>query len=141
MQRTITQMNNTTVSNCARRATYIRVPCVLPKIQEKKHTMCYAFLNVNFVTIISNLAKLAYCLHTIKRMCKLFGWVLLIPKSSLILSPLRSSLHKPPKKPQNFSFFKFLWRCGPTQTLASSFLRFLDHTQRRTIVGRTPLDE
>ena len=25
--------------------------------------------------------------------------------------------------------------------MASSFLRFLDHTQRRTIVGRTPLDE
>jgi len=25
--------------------------------------------------------------------------------------------------------------------MASSFLRFLDHTQRRTTVGRTPLDE
>jgi len=24
---------------------------------------------------------------------------------------------------------------------ASSFLRFIDHTQRRTTVGRTPLDE
>jgi hypothetical protein len=35
----------------------------------------------------------------------------------------------------------FLWRCGPTRAMASSFLRFLDHTQRRTTVGRTPLDE
>ena len=24
-----------------------------------------------------------------------------------------------------------LWRCGPTRAMASSFLRFLDHTQRR----------
>ena len=35
----------------------------------------------------------------------------------------------------------FLWRCGPTPAMTSSFLRFLDHTQRRTTVGRTPLDE
>ena len=39
-----------------------------------------------------------------------------------------------------FTFF-FLWRCGPTRPMASSFLRFLDHTQRRITVGRTPLDE
>jgi len=35
----------------------------------------------------------------------------------------------------------FLWRCDPTRVMASSFLMFLDHTQRRTTVGRTPLDE
>ena len=35
----------------------------------------------------------------------------------------------------------FLWRCGPTRARASSFMRFLDHTKRRTTVGRTPLDE
>ena len=34
-----------------------------------------------------------------------------------------------------------LWRCDPTRVMASSFLMFLDHTQRRTTVGRTPLDE
>jgi len=34
-----------------------------------------------------------------------------------------------------------LWRCGPTQPTASLLLRFLNHTQRRTTVGRTPLDE
>ena len=35
----------------------------------------------------------------------------------------------------------FLWCCDPTRVMASSFLRFLDHTQRHTTVGRTPLDE
>ena len=40
----------------------------------------------------------------------------------------------------HYTFF-FLWCCGPTGVMASSFLRFLDHTQRRTTVGRTPLDE
>jgi len=35
----------------------------------------------------------------------------------------------------------FLRRCGPTRAMAYSFLRFLDHTQRRTTVGTTPLDE
>jgi len=34
----------------------------------------------------------------------------------------------------------FLWRCGPTRAMVSTFLRFLDHTQRRSTVGRTPLD-
>ena len=38
-------------------------------------------------------------------------------------------------------FFFFLWRCDPTRVMTSSFLRFLDHTQRRTTVGRTPLRE
>ena len=40
-----------------------------------------------------------------------------------------------------YTFFFFLWRCGPTWAMASSFLRFLDHTQPRTTVGRTLLDE
>jgi len=38
-------------------------------------------------------------------------------------------------------YFFLLWRCDPTRVMAPSFLRFLDHTQRRTTVGRTPLDE
>jgi len=43
---------------------------------------------------------------------------------------------------QSYSHFNFfLWLCGPTRAMASSFTRFLDHTQRRTTVGRTPLDE
>ena len=39
------------------------------------------------------------------------------------------------------SFFFPLWRCDPTRVMASSFLRFLDYTQRRITVGRTSLDE
>ena len=38
-------------------------------------------------------------------------------------------------------YFLFLWHCGPTRAMATSFLRLLDHTQRRTTVGRTPVDE
>jgi hypothetical protein len=30
---------------------------------------------------------------------------------------------------------------APQWARASSFTRFIDHTQRRTTVGRTPLDE
>ena len=37
--------------------------------------------------------------------------------------------------------FFFLWRCGPTQARTRSFMRFLDHTERRTSVGRTHLVE
>ena len=39
-----------------------------------------------------------------------------------------------------YYLFVFLWRCCPTRVMTSSFLRFLDHTQRCTTVGRTPLD-
>jgi hypothetical protein len=38
-------------------------------------------------------------------------------------------------------FFFFLWRRGPMRAVASSFFRFLDHTQRRNTVGRFSLDE
>jgi len=34
-----------------------------------------------------------------------------------------------------------LWRGGPKRVMAFSFKRFIDHTQRRITVGRTPLDE
>jgi len=37
-------------------------------------------------------------------------------------------------------FIFFYWICGLTRAMASSFLRFLDHKQRRITVGRTPLD-
>jgi hypothetical protein len=30
----------------------------------------------------------------------------------------------------SISFFLSLWRCDPTRVMASSFLKFLDHTQR-----------
>jgi len=40
-------------------------------------------------------------------------------------------------------FFFFFWRNTPLPQWASapSFTNFLDHTQRRTTIGRTPLDE
>ena len=45
------------------------------------------------------------------------------------------------KQNASLTDFFFLWRCGPKCAMASSFLRFLDHTHRRITVGRTPLDE
>jgi hypothetical protein len=38
-------------------------------------------------------------------------------------------------------FFVCFWRDSPHWARASSFTRFLDHTQRHTTLGRTPLDE
>ena len=40
----------------------------------------------------------------------------------------------------SFAFVCF-WRDSPQWAMAPSFTRFIDHTQRRTTVGRTPLDE
>jgi len=40
-----------------------------------------------------------------------------------------------------FVLFLCYWRNSPQWGRASSFTRFLDHTQWRTTVGRTPLDE
>jgi hypothetical protein len=37
--------------------------------------------------------------------------------------------------------FCCFWRDSPQWARASSFTRFLDHTQRRTTFGRNPLDE
>jgi len=37
--------------------------------------------------------------------------------------------------------FVCFWRSSPQWARASSFTKFLDHTQRRTTVDRTPLDE
>ena len=46
-----------------------------------------------------------------------------------------------PVKKRELNYFLFLWCCGPKRAMASSFLKFLDHTQRRNTVGSTPLDE
>jgi hypothetical protein len=40
-----------------------------------------------------------------------------------------------------FTFQNFFWHDSPNWDRASSFTRFFNHTQRRTTVGRTPLDE
>jgi len=39
------------------------------------------------------------------------------------------------------NMFVCFWHNIPQGAMTSSFTRFLDHTQRRTTVGRTPLDE
>jgi len=41
---------------------------------------------------------------------------------------------------KNVALFCF-WHYSPQWARTSSFTRFLDHTQRRTTGGRTPLDE
>ena len=40
-----------------------------------------------------------------------------------------------------YKTFCFFWHDSPQWARASSFTRFLDHIQRRTTFGRTPLDE
>ena len=47
----------------------------------------------------------------------------------------------PVQQNTRLEFFFFLWRCEPTWAVAPSFLKFLDHAQRRITVGRAPLDE
>jgi len=53
---------------------------------------------------------------------------------------LAFQFYKPPITVIKIHFF-FLWRCDPTRVTASSFWGFLDHKERCTTVGRTPLDE
>ena len=47
---------------------------------------------------------------------------------------------------EEYFHYKYLlrsppWRCSPTRTMASSSLRFLDHTQQCMTFSRTPLDK
>ena len=63
---------------------------------------------------------------------------------SWYLSPLvlhLSSVNNNNNNNSLFVCFVCFWRNSPQWVMASSFTRFLDHTQRRTTVGRTPLDE
>jgi hypothetical protein len=47
----------------------------------------------------------------------------------------------PPVALQPSAGYGLLWLCSTVRAMASSSTRFLDHTQRRATVGRTPLDE
>jgi hypothetical protein len=40
-----------------------------------------------------------------------------------------------------YIYYYLLWLCSPAQAMASSFMRFRDHTKRRATVSRIPLDE
>ena len=60
-----------------------------------------------------------------------------LPAHSLVATSTTLS-----RTPNVYTLFILLWHCSPTRSMASSFsMRFLDHTQRRTTVGRSPLDE
>jgi hypothetical protein len=85
--------------------------------------------------------KNIYCLKWLKRTCRVnssrHGYVMFLPTWPLYL-------HYKNQTPLMFlAFFIFILarQPPPQRTMASSFTRFLDHTQRRTTVGRTPLDE
>ena len=59
------------------------------------------------------------------------------PSKQAAIDPLLTNMGHYQTTIQEYEFF--LWRCGPTRVMASSFLRYLDHTQRRITVGMTPL--
>jgi len=43
--------------------------------------------------------------------------------------------------PRTRVFIYFLWCCGPSRRMTTSFWGFTDHTQRHVTVGKGPLDE
>jgi len=61
--------------------------------------------------------------------------------ASLSVKLILAGPYKISDKIADFRAISFSWRDSPLVGLASSFTRFLDHTQRHTTVGRTPLDE
>ena len=65
-----------------------------------------------------------------------------ITQIKLMISIVRHKLHdQKSKEEMGEELLVCFWRDNPLCTRASSFMRFLDHTQRRATVGRTPLDE
>ena len=63
----------------------------------------------------------------------------MFPKAGVCKSQTRNRFLS--KRSQTMYFFFSFGATAPQWAMASSFVRFLDHTQRRTTVGRTPLDE
>ena len=61
------------------------------------------------------------------------------PKLDVYESVHRDTAMKITNKMNYFLFL--LWYCDPTRVMAFPFTRILDHAQRRTTFGRTPLDE
>ena len=79
-----------------------------------------------------------YCGHP-QGKSKILGYILYIKKQDTLFSKFKV-LYILCNKHVGLRFY-FLWPCGPTRSRASSFLRFLDHTQRHTTLGRNPLDD
>ena len=95
--------------------------------------MC--FLRVTCPDVHLSHTKLNYCSY--KPTVVKISWL----KNQLYFPEWNNKCTYYSRERRKRSFFFCLWRCDPTRVMASSFLRFLDHTQRRTTVGRTPLDE
>jgi hypothetical protein len=61
--------------------------------------------------------------------------------SYILASKYSLSFHFLYIRQNSFTASYFMWRCDPTRSTTSSFLRFLDHIKRRTIFSKTSLDE
>ena len=66
---------------------------------------------------------------------------LLLTNTELSLNICKLMINNRPRPSPVLVVVVFFWRDSRQRAMAYSFLRFLDHTQRRTTVGRTPLDE
>jgi len=65
------------------------------------------------------------------------GWSIYSPDNAA----LSHRLYAMPHNNKSNRLFICFWRDNPQLARASSFLRFLDHTQQRTTVGRNTLDQ
>jgi hypothetical protein len=81
----------------------------------------------------STLCGVASCIVNSAKTCDELASVV----DGALLNPCRMKCYSFPL----CRYFFLLWRCDPTRVMVSSFLRFLDHTQRRTTVCMTPPDE
>ena len=104
--------------------------CPLIEVVTKKNVSDFA------VNVSTSKPPLAICSETP-------GYSLEVPPWNSQLLDLRSNVHYPSSwgemVNQNFIFFS--WPYSPMRAWAATLLRFLDHTQWHTTVGRTPVDE
>ena len=77
--------------------------------------------------------------HCIKYAIPAVSWLRHFSYPHACYTPRTSRLPRS-NRLSNFCYVCF-WRDSPQWARASSFTKFLDHTQRRTTVCRTPLDE
>jgi len=96
-------------------------------------------LNI-FLNIMFSNTLLSLCSSALYMYCPIWMPLILEDLHIMLLSLFELRENKRREDP-TFLSVCFLWRCCPTRAMASSFLRFQDHTQRRITVGRTPLDE
>jgi hypothetical protein len=97
----------------------------------KHRGMCIllGFIYYNFITIYGPK----------KTKCIWIAWYMILNKPSFV--KLRSNIWGSLLLIKTHICFVCFGRDSPKWVMASSFTRFLDRTQRRTTIGRTPLDE